>query len=65
MYECIYLCVPHVYFLAAEARRPLRTPGTRVTDDSELPPGYQDLNSDPLEEQPMILTTKSFLQMVT
>lgn len=36
--------------------------GTRVTDSSEWPWGYRELNPAPLEEHSMFLTTESHLQ---
>ena len=40
----------------------IRSPGTGVTDSRELPCGCWELNLDPLEEQPVLLTTEPSLQ---
>ena len=42
----------------AEAKEGVRFPGTVVTDICELLCGCWELHSDPLEEQPVLLTTK-------
>ena len=36
----------------------VRSPGTGIKDSCELPCGYWELNSGPLEEQPVLLTTE-------
>ena len=36
----------------------VRCPGTGVTDSCELPCGCWELNSGPLEEQPVLLTAE-------
>ncbi|EDL03328.1 mCG1026209, isoform CRA_a [Mus musculus] len=36
----------------------VRSPGTGVTDRRELPYGCRELNLDPLEEPPALLTTE-------
>ena len=38
-----------------------RSPGTGVTDSGELPCGCWELNSGPLQEQPVLLTAEQFL----
>jgi hypothetical protein len=40
----------------------VKCPGTGATDSCELPCGYWELNLDPLEEHPVLLTTKPSLQ---
>lgn len=40
----------------------LQSNGTTVRDNSELPCGCWELNSGPLEEQPVLLTAKPPLQ---
>jgi hypothetical protein len=40
----------------------IRSQGTRATDGSWLPSWYLDLNLGLLEEQPMLLTIKPYLQ---
>lgn len=55
--ECLPPCVPHMR--AWGSRRPgegIRSPGARVTDSSELPCGFWELNSGPLQEQPVLVT---------
>jgi hypothetical protein len=39
-----------------------RSSGTGVIDSCELPRGCWELNSGPLEGQPVLLTTEPFLQ---
>ena len=39
-----------------------RCPGTGITDSCGLPCGCWELNLDPLEEQPVLLTTEPSLQ---
>ena len=40
----------------------IRSPGNRVRDDCELSCGCWELNSGPLEEQPVLLTAEPSLQ---
>ena len=40
------------------------SPGTGVTDHCEPPCGCRELNLGPLEEQPLLLTTTLFLQVL-
>jgi hypothetical protein len=40
----------------------VRFPGTGAADSFEVPCVYWELNSDPLEEQPVLLTTEQSLQ---
>ena len=40
----------------------IRSPETGITDRCELPHGYWELNSGPLEEQPVLLIFESSLQ---
>ena len=40
----------------------VKCPATGVTDSCELPYGCWELNSGPLEEQPVLLTTEPSLQ---
>jgi len=40
----------------------IRFPGAGITDSCKLPCGCWDLNSNPLEEQPVVLTTEPSLQ---
>jgi hypothetical protein len=41
-----------------ETRIEIRSPGTGVTDGHKLPSGFWELNQNPLEEQPVLLTTE-------
>ena len=42
----------------------VRSPGTGVTDNCELPCGYWELNPGPLEEQAVLLTAEPSLQIL-
>lgn len=54
---CIYMCVPS--YVNASGMGP---PGTEVTDSCEPPCGYWDSRPGPLRDQPLLPTTKPFLQ---
>jgi hypothetical protein len=51
--------------VAIETRRGHWDPGAGVIDGYELPCGCWELNLNPLEEQPVLLTTESSLQHST
>ena len=57
---CVFLSgvLPDVFYLCEV----VRFPGTGVTDGCELPCGSWELNQGPLKEQPVLLTTKAYLQ---
>ena len=57
-----YMYIPHACLMPAEVRRGIRSPGTGVTDGWEPPCGCRELNSGPLEEQAMLLTSEPSLQ---
>jgi hypothetical protein len=47
----------YLYLLSIDCMKVFDSPGTGVTEGCELPCGYWELNSGPLEEQPVLLTT--------
>ena len=57
----MYVCVPRVSGPQQGQKRSSDSPETRVMDGYELPCGYWELNSDPLEEQAVLLTTEPSL----
>lgn len=57
---CIYVSVPCVCLVPAEARREgVRSPRSRVRDSCASPQGYWELNPDPLREQVLSITDPS------
>ena len=56
------ICVPHEY--SAWPEEGTGPPGTRVTEGCELTYGCWEWNSGPLEEQPVLLTAESSLQLL-
>ena len=58
-FKNIYLFVYYVYSILSAGQK--RTPGF-ITDGCEPPYGCWELNSGPLEEQAMLLTTEPSLQ---
>ena len=57
------LLLLYVHWCHVCLRAGVKSPGTRVTDSCELPCGYWEPNLRPLEEQPVLLTTESALQL--
>ena len=55
-----FVSVDHV--CAVTEKRVLGSPGTVITDGCQPPCGCWDLNSGPLEDQPVLLTTEPSLQ---
>ena len=51
-------CAPSKCLVPIETRIEIRSPGTGVTDGHKLPSGFWELNQNPLEEQPVLLTTE-------
>ena len=59
--ECFYLCVTRVPGAHLGQKRLADPAGTGVVDDRELPCGCWESNLEPLEEQPVLLTTEPSL----
>jgi hypothetical protein len=57
----IYLCM-WVHSLSLSSNTAEESIGDSITDGCELPFGCWELNSGPLKEQPVLLTTESSLQ---
>lgn len=55
IFACLHVCVPQ-HAGPTEVRRGIGAPGISVRDSCELPCGWWELNSDPLEEQQVLLT---------
>lgn len=55
IYIYMIICVPGACHSHKKAPN---SPGTGVVDDSEPPRGYWELISDPLQEQPRLLTAE-------
>lgn len=55
MYMGLYVSMPHMRVVPAEARKDFRSSGTGVTDSCELLSGCWELNHGPLEEQASVL----------
>lgn len=61
MYGC-FACIPHLYLVPAEARKGVRYPENRITDNCRLPCGRLDCNLGFLQKQYGLLSTKPSLQ---
>lgn len=65
----MYICLPaymtvKMLISATQARREgTGCPGTGVTDGCELPCMHWDLNPDPLQEQPVVITAEPSVQL--
>lgn len=49
------MCVAHSCLVPMDAEEGIGPPGTGGKDSCELPCEYQELNQDPLQEQPVLL----------
>ena len=58
----MYVCAQRVYLVAMKKTECLRSPENEVTNVCEPPCKCWELNSSPLEEQPVLLTAKPSLQ---
>jgi hypothetical protein len=64
-YSFIFILCTLVFCLHVCLCEDVRSIGTRVTNNCELLCGCWELNQDPLEEQPVFLTTEPSLQPKT
>ena len=61
-FEKHHIIIITAVFLLVCVREGVRSPGTGVTGSCELPCRFWELNPGPLEEQPVLVTTKPTLQ---
>jgi hypothetical protein len=63
-FACMYFCSPYACLVFMDSRRTgdRRFPETRVMDGCESVHGCWELNSGPLEEQQVLLTTEQTVQ---
>lgn len=54
------MCVHHMH--SQESEEGIRSPGTKVVVDCELPCGYWESSPGPPQEQYVLVTSDSFLQ---
>lgn len=57
----MYVCVPYICLILANARR---FPGTGITHDCETLCGYEELSPGPLKDLQVLLTNESSLQLL-
>lgn len=61
--QCLFsVCMPGAFQQRLE--RSVGSPGTGVIDSCKLPHGYQESNSGPIEEHPVLLTVVPSLHLI-